>query len=190
MYIKFYRLKKRLKWLIPVVLLLLILTSKSFWRIFYPFPYQDIVMREAAANGIDPYFVAALIHTESRFTPRAESGRGARGVMQIMPDTGKWAADQMGMRRFNPELLYVPKINIKIGCWYLADLHREFNSNRYIVLAAYNAGRGNVKQWLSQQVWDGTPEAVRQIPFPETRNYVVTVTDSYRKYKYLYSEQL
>lgn len=188
MYINFNRLKKRLKWLLPVVIILLILTSKGFWRFFYPFPYQDIVRREALANGIDPYLVAALIHTESKFSAGAESGRGARGIMQIMPETGKWAAGQMGMSGFDEDLLYDPETNVKIGSWYLADLHREFNGNRNIALAAYNAGRGNVRQWLERGLWDGELATVERIPFAETRKYVVTVLKSYKKYKFLYSD--
>ncbi|MFZ5641626.1 MAG: lytic transglycosylase domain-containing protein [Bacillota bacterium] len=188
MYINFHRLKKRLKWLLPLVIILLVLTSNWFWRLFYPFPYQDIVMREARVNGMDPYLVAALIHAESRFSAGAESGSGARGIMQIMPETGKWAAEQMGLSGFNEGMLFDPETNIKIGCWYLADLDREFDGSRYIVLAAYNAGRGNVKQWLTRKVWDGRLETIRQVPFPETRNYVVTVTNSYRRYKDLYGK--
>jgi soluble lytic murein transglycosylase len=146
-------------------------------------------MREARANGMDPYLVAALIHAESRFTAGAESGSGARGIMQIMPETGKWAAEQMGISEFNVGMLFDPETNIKIGCWYLADLDREFDGNRYIVLAAYNAGRGNVKQWLTREVWDGRIETIRQVPFPETRNYVVTVTNTYKRYKDLYGKE-
>lgn len=189
MYINFNRLMKRLKWLLPVLIILLVLTSKSFWRFFYPFPYQDIVMREARANSVDPYLVAALMLTESKFSAGAESGRGARGIMQIMPETGKWAAKQMGISDFNEDMLYDPEMNIKIGSWYLADLHREFSGSRSMVLAAYNAGRGNVKQWLAQKTWDGTLESVDQIPFRETRNYVVNVLKSYKKYKFLYGDK-
>lgn len=189
MYINFHRLKKRLKWLLPIAIIVLVLTSKWFWRIIYPFPYQEVVMREARNCGVDPYLVAALIHTESKFLANAESGQGARGVMQIMPDTGKWAAAQMGLRKFNPDMLFEPETNIKIGCWYLAGLLREFDGNRNIALAAYNAGRGNVKTWLIQGKWDGKLESADRIPFPETRNYVVMVTDSYRKYFYLYGKE-
>lgn len=195
MYIKFNRLKKRRTWLLPVLIMMLVLTillmftGKSLGRYFYPFPYQDLVRQEARANSVDPYFAAALMLAESKFSPAAESARGARGIMQIMPETGKWAAKQMGITNFNVDLLFVPRINIKIGCWYLADLHREFKGNRCLVLAAYNAGRGNVKQWLAQKTWDGTLADVQQIPFPETRKYVVTVLKNYERYKFLYSNK-
>lgn len=188
MYINLHRVKQRLKWLLPVVIITLVLTSNWFWRFFYPFGYQDMVLREARVSSLDPYLVAALIHTESRFSARAESGRGARGVMQIMPDTGKWAAERMAIPDFNPDMLFEPAINIKIGCWYLADLQREFGGNMIIALAAYNAGRGNVKRWLTENIWDGQLASVDQIPFPETRNYVINVTKSYQKYKTLYDE--
>jgi soluble lytic murein transglycosylase len=170
------------------VLLVLLLSSKSFWRHIYQFPYQDIVIEEAVRNNVDPNLVAAIIKTESNFSTGAESNAGARGIMQIMPETGSWAAKRMNLYGFQPDDLYKAETNIKIGCWYLNDLSREFNGNKILVIAAYNGGRGNVKEWLLKEGWTGEHSDVDQIPFPETRAYVKKVLNNYEWYSYLYKE--
>lgn len=189
MAIKSHRPLRRFKWIIPVIILILLFNSKAFWRLVYPFPYRDIIVEEAIRNRIDPFLVAAIIKTESNFSSGAESTMGARGIMQIMPETGNWAAVQMGLRGFQPDDLYEINTNIKIGCWYLNNLNREFAGNKIIVIAAYNAGRGNVREWLENERWSGEQAAVDQIPFSETREYVRRVLKNYRWYRNLYTEE-
>lgn len=182
------KLKKRLRWLVPLVLLVLLLTNKAFWRYIYPFPYREIITEEAVRNNIDPNLVAAVIKTESNFRIGAESKAGARGIMQIMPETGRWAAEKMNLRGFEPDDLYEAETNIRIGCWYLNDLNQEFRGNKILVMAAYNGGRGNVQAWIKQEGWTGEPAHVDKIPFPETRAYVKKVLKNYDWYRYLYKE--
>lgn len=143
---------------------------------------------EAGRNNVDPYLVAAIIKTESNFASGAESRMGARGIMQIMPETGIWAAEQMKLKGFHPDHLYETATNIKIGCWYLNNLNKEFKGNKILVVAAYNAGRGNVRQWLEKERWSGEQATLDQIPFPETREYVGRVLKNYRWYRHLYAE--
>lgn len=188
MILNVHKLKKRLRWLVPLVLLGLLLSSKAFWRHIYPFPYRDIVTAEAARNNVDPNLVAAIIKTESNFSTGAESKVGARGIMQIMPETGSWAAKRMNLHGFQTDDLYKADTNIKIGCWYLNDLNQEFGGNKILVVAAYNGGRGNVKAWLQKEGWTGEHADVDQIPFPETRAYVNKVLKNYDWYRYLYKE--
>lgn len=183
------KLKKRLKWLVPLVLLGLLLTSKAFWRFVYPFPYREIVTVEAVRNNIDPNLVAAIIKTESNFKAGAESRAGARGIMQIMPETGRWAANMMNLHTFKKDDLYKAETNIKIGCWYLNNLNLEFKGNKILVIAAYNGGRGNVKSWLEIEGWTGEHADIDQIPFTETRDYVKKVMKNYEWYRYLYNDQ-
>lgn len=182
------KLKKRLRWLVPLVLLGLLLTSKAFWRQIYPFPYREIIIEEAHRNKVDPNLVAAIIKTESNFRIGAESKAGARGIMQIMPETGSWAAEMMNLHGFKLDDLYEAETNITIGCWYLKELNKEFQGNKILVIAAYNGGRGNVKTWLEIEGWTGEHAAVDQIPFPETRAYVKKVLKNYERYRYLYSD--
>lgn len=181
------KLKSRLRWLVPLVVLGLLLSSKAFWRHVYPFPYQEIIKQEAARNNLDPNLIAAIIKTESNFSTGAESRVGARGIMQIMPETGSWAAEKMDLDGFHPDDLYDAETNIRIGCWYVKNLNQEFNGNKILVVAAYNGGRGNVKSWLQNKSWTGEHTDVDQIPFPETRSYVKKVLKNYDWYRYLYS---
>lgn len=117
-------------------------------------PFGSIIYREAKKNDLRPELVAAVVQAESRFKPNARSGVGAVGLMQLMPRTGKW----MGARN-----LTNPTQNIQAGTKYLKYLNERFDGNETKVIAAYNAGEGNVRRF------GGIP------PFKETRNYVKKV---------------
>lgn len=161
------------------------------WLIYrwYPLTYQPIIFQQAREHGLDPYLVAAVIRAESRFRPRAISPQGARGLMQIMPETGKWVADQMNLP-FQPDQLYDPEYNIRIGSWYLSNLVKEFGGDPVLALAAYNGGRTNVQKWLRERQWTGEHHTLDQIPFQETRYYVAAVLRDYQRYLWLYGQLL
>jgi len=178
--------KKFFLWVLLLIVFAAIVNSKVFWRFFYPFPHKEIIIAESAGYNIDPYLVAAVIKTESNFSSEAESRMGARGIMQIMPETGAWAAEQMGLKGFDTDDLYQTETNIRIGCWYLNNLNKEFNGNKILVIAAYNGGRGNVREWLQKEQWTGEHANIDQIPFSETREYVRKVMKNYEWYRYLY----
>jgi hypothetical protein len=127
---------------------------------FGTLPFGSIIHDKALKYDVDPALVAAVIEQESRFKPRARSHRGARGLMQLMPATGKW----MGARD-----LYDPEQNIDAGVRYLKYLEERFDGNRTNILAAYNAGEGNVRKY------GGVP------PFRETRTYVKKVASNYER---------
>lgn len=141
-------------------------------------PHEREVQAASEKHGIDPCLVYAVISAESGGQPGACSPAGARGLMQIMPETGQWCATQMGLRDFSTEQLHDPAVNIDMGCWYLKHLYGEFNGNETAVIAAYNAGLANVKDWMASGIWDGTMTQLDQIPYSETRQYVRTVHDS------------
>lgn len=124
-------------------------------------PFGSIIYREAKKNNIRPELVAAVVQAESRFKPTARSGAGAIGLMQLVPRTGKW----MGAKD-----LTNPAQNISAGAKYLAYLHDRFDGNETKVIAAYNAGEGNVQRFR------GVP------PFKETRKYVVKVRNYEQEY--------
>lgn len=172
---------------IALALCALVLSNQRWlWRPFYPIRYRAELVRESRRNGLDPYLVAAIVRTESGWRPSAVSTRGAIGLMQIMPETGRWVARQLGLEGFTEQWLFDPEMNLRIGCWYLAELKREFNDDQVIVLAAYNAGRGNVRQWLNSQRWDGQPENVGAIPFQETRTFVARVLAARTRFLWIY----
>lgn len=152
----------------------------------YPLPYQALVLQQARAYGQDPLFLAAVVRVESKWDPRAVSSRGARGLMQIMPETGLWAAGKLGMRDFHPDQLYRPEVNLRIGAWYLEYLRGQFQSDPVLALAAYNGGATHVKDWLAKSQWTGEGSSIDQIPFTETRNFVRRVLVDYRRYQWLY----
>lgn len=114
-------------------------------------PFGSIIYREAKKNNLRPELVAAVVQAESKFKPTARSGAGAIGLMQLVPRTGRWMGAQD---------LHNPAQNISAGAKYLKYLHDRFDGNETAVIAAYNAGEGNVKRFR------GVP------PFRETRNYV------------------
>jgi soluble lytic murein transglycosylase len=167
-------------------ILILIFYFKPIGRLFYPFPYQKNISYYAQKNDLNPYLLAAVIKTESNFNPRAISAKGARGLMQIMPKTGRWVALQTGQIEFKVEQLDEPEINICLGSWYLAELKREFYGNTILALAAYNGGRENVSRWLQQKQWVGELTKLDSLPFPETRQFIRKVLWNYKVYRYLY----
>lgn len=188
----FIRLRQLRLLIITLVIIfsaLYLLQAEWVWKIFYPWPYRTEITRVAKRTGIDPCLLAALVRVESRFNPNAESVMGARGLMQVMPETATWAAQQIGLRDFHENQLYQPEINLLIGSWYLDHLFKDFQGNQVTGLAAYNAGRGNVHAWLGTGQWMGTMADVGQIPFPETQLYLRAVMRDYELYKHLYGDQ-
>ena len=153
----------------------------------YPFPYRDTVELYAKRYQVDCFLVAAVIKVESKFQHDVHSHRGAVGLMQLMPDTADWIAQRMGERDYEEAALHDPDRNLRYGIWYLADLEEEFKGNDVLALAAYNAGRGNVKDWMEEYGWQDDFSDIQAIPFRETRAYVKQVLDLRRKYHKLYS---
>ena len=153
----------------------------------YPYDYRSRIETSAAHYHVDPYLVAAVIKHESKFRPNAKSTGGALGMMQLMPQTAEWIARQMD-EPFTEDYLYDPALNIRYGVWYLAELEREFGGNDILALAAYNAGRGNVREWMERWHWTDQFDEIEAIPYPETRLYVRRVLEDRAHYQRLYDE--
>ncbi|MHB9146423.1 MAG: lytic transglycosylase domain-containing protein [Symbiobacteriia bacterium] len=169
------------------VLLLLGLTAARVLAFrFYPYHYRLDISRRAAEYQFDPLFLAAVVRTESKFNPQAVSRSGARGLMQVMPETGRWAAGELGIEPFDAELLYHPPTNLWIGSWYLDSLRQDFRGDIVLALAAYNGGRRNVAEWLATAQWNGEHQNIDQIPFRETREFIQRVMTAYDRYVWLY----
>lgn len=152
-------------------------------RFFYPLPYKDTILAQAKAYDLDPLFVAAVIRQESGFRPHARSAVGAIGLMQLMPETGRWASTKVGLKGFQVDQLEDPAVNIKLGCWYLGYLFGQFKDPDK-VLMAYNGGEGNVSSWQGQ--------AGEQLAYayPETQTYVGATMRAYQRYKDLYQDEV
>jgi Soluble lytic murein transglycosylase and related regulatory proteins (some contain LysM/invasin domains) len=175
---------------ILVLLLLVLLWHKPILRIYFVLDYPDKIITYSRANGMNPSTVSAIVFTESRFNTAACSHKGALGLMQIMPSTGEWVARQLDWKSFSKNDLLIPEKNLAVGIWYLAYLKRNFNQNEYLALASYNAGSRHVSQWLKDGVWDGDRIKIEQIPFPETKKYIIRILVLRKIYSYLYPDLL
>lgn len=155
-------------------------------RYIYPYPYKELIEHYAVEYELDPLLIVSVIRVESKFAAQARSPKGAVGLMQLMPETAEWIAVQLEYPEFQLSDLEKPEVNIKFGSWYLASLKKEFKDNEFLLLAAYNGGRGNVKQWMQRYGWTMRFQEVEQIPFRETKEYVGRVLHDKRRYQQLY----
>lgn len=172
--------------IIILVLLVAMLVGGYFaLKYIYPLKYQDAIAKYSAKYDLDPYFVSAIIWTESKFRDKAKSGDGAQGLMQLMPDTAAWIEKKIDDKNVTAENAAEPEVNIEMGCWYLNYLYGEFGDNE-LVAAAYNAGHNKVKSWLDDKTVSKNGTKLDDIPYEETRNYVKRVDDAHDFYKFLY----
>jgi soluble lytic murein transglycosylase len=160
--------------------------SVRFLRILYPLPYRGIIEGEARLRGLEPAQVAAMIRQESWFNATAVSGPGARGLMQVMPETGRGLAAGAGIRQWDADLLFNPEINVALGTRFLADQMRAYDGSLPSVFAAYNAGPGRIRTWSRFPEYRDEELFTERIPFAETRDYVKILTRNTAVYRGLY----
>lgn len=156
--------------------------------LIYPLGYRQEIVEYSSLYNLDPILVATVINVESNYNKNAKSHQDARGLMQVGPQTGEWGAAELGISDYTAESLYKPDVNIRIGCWYLDKLNKEFNSREEIVLAAYNAGSGNVKKWLANPEYSEDGSNLTAIPFKETSDYIQKIDKRYELYSNIYSD--
>lgn len=178
---------------LPLIIVLIFgLVSLAFafapsllFKSMYPLRYEDEITASAATHGVDPYLVAAVIRSESSWDPEASSHQGARGLMQLMPETAQdmVAKGLVDGKRYSYENLEDPTVNIEYGCAYLSYLLTYFNGATDRAIAAYNAGMGNVDGWAKQDKL-----LHNAITFPETQAYLVRVNMAKVRYQELYPQ--
>lgn len=154
-------------------------------RWLYPKKYQTEVERYAAQYGIDPDLVYSIIKCESNFTPDAVSAAGACGLMQITSATYEWVLSRENAESSGKNSLFDPATNIRYGCAIYALLSDELKEPA-VALAAYNAGRGRVLSWLSNDAYSADGKTLHTIPFAETDGYVEKVLNAQKIYKLIY----
>ena len=137
-------------------------------------PYRDLASAYASENNLDEAWVYGLIRQESRFMSYARSGVGAQGLMQIMPNTAKWIASQLGLNRKAAASVNSPETNIRFGTYYLKRIYDSLEQSPVMATAGYNAGPGRARRWQADIPLEGAIY-VESIPFQETRNYVKRV---------------
>ena len=154
-------------------------------RIIFPLDYWDLIEKYAKVKSLDPYLVSALMAQESTFTAEIRSSANARGLMQVMPSTGRIYARKLGIRPFTTASLSQPETNVRIGVQYFKDLVDKFGGIHY-ALASYNAGDARVAAWIKEAPDLAQDEFIDSIPFPETQNYVKRILGTTEDYRRLY----
>ena len=169
--------------ILSILLFVFINNDFDLWTIrrnFEQIKYQTEIEKYAKEFAIEKELLAALIYVESRFNNHSKSSKGAVGLMQLMPSTAIWIAEELGYNNFKLEDLNNPEVNIKFGSWYFAYLYQKFDKNLIQTIAAYNAGERNVRVWISEG-WEGNIN--KELPFKETDNFVRRVISTKNFYK-------
>ncbi|WP_338580145.1 transglycosylase SLT domain-containing protein [Pseudomonas sp. ML2-2023-6] len=175
-----------LKWYFPAIRTI---SQAQYWDdldIRFPMAHRDTLVREAKLRGLHSSWVFAITRQESAFMDDARSGVGASGLMQLMPATAKETARKFNIPLASPQQVLNPDKNIQLGAAYLSQVHGQFNGNRVLASAAYNAGPGRVRQWLKGANHLGFDVWIESIPFDETRQYVQNVLS----YSVIYGQKL
>ncbi len=174
-------------WIAGALLLMLIICGiliPSALKQYFKLDYRDWIVSYSDENQLDPFLVSSVIFCESGFDPNAVSRAGARGLMQVMPATGKEIADLL-QERYDEDQLFDPETSIRYGTYYLGIQMERFRNNPAAVLAAYNAGPHRVEQWINEYGFDSRNH-IAYIPFKETDKYVDKVLLVQTIYKVLY----
>ena len=154
----------------------------------FPLDYRDILEVQAQTFNLNPAFVAAIVRNESSFQPMEVSRVGARGLMQLMPDTAEWIAHKLKVESYHFDRMWDPESNVRFGCWYLNYLSSLFQGDPVCVACAYHAGQGTVTSWLSDPLIseDGVTLSLARLPDGPTKTYAGRVTKAYGIYQDLY----
>lgn len=186
------RRARKTRLILPLLVILLLLAvvyymfffPKAVREIAYPLAYQDEIKKYAAEYDLDPARVAAVVYCESSFQPEAVSSAGARGLMQIMPETGAWIAKKLDESDgYTDERLFEPVLSIRYGCWYLNYLDGRYDGDLTKATAAYHAGGSRVDEWLTDKQYSQDGVTLAYIPYDSTRAYVANVKSAYEHYK-------
>ena len=151
-------------------------------RAMYPLRYEATIRQASEENDLEPAFVAGVIYTESRFRPGVESHQDAYGLMQLLPESADYIQRKSGIEGDYRD----PKVNIKLGTWFLGYLDNRYGGDERLMLAAYNSGEGSVDAWTSDENFD----IEKDIPYKETRQYVDRALEAQEIYQELYGKNL
>lgn len=157
----------------------------------YPLMYEDSIRRISAEYNLSPSLIAAVIMNESSFRPTIQSSVGARGLMQLMPDTAEWIAHKLRIDNYRFDLMDDPDTNIRFGCWYLNYLSTLFRGDPLCVVCAYHAGQGEIASWLANPLYssDGVTLNSDSLPEGPTKLYAGRVLRDYGIYQAKYFDQ-
>ena len=186
--------KKTIKIITVLIIILLIIfilfkvikVQEIILKLIYPTKYSEYVEKYSQQNGLDKYLVYATIKAESNFNPNVTSASDARGLMQLMEETAVERSNIIENNSIEVYDLYDPETNIKLGTSYLSYLLNLYDGNVVLAITAYNAGLGNVKQWIKDGVIKNDGSDIENIPYIETSNYVRKILKNYQMYLNIY----
>ncbi len=164
-------------------------TGEVFWKLAFPMPYSQSLIRFSEKRSIDPYLMAGLVRQESEFSPTVVSHANAYGLTQVMPATGRELAQRLGLGPFKIGMLTRPEINLNMGTYYMRMMMDSLDNSTVETLAAYNAGRTRVIKWRTFGQFREPSEFIETITFDETRDYVQSVIRNGELYRTLYSKE-
>ncbi len=153
----------------------------------YPTPYREAMQAPIREHNLEEAWVYGLMRQESRFTQQAKSNVGAAGLMQIMPETARWAARRIGLKGYRKGLIHQMDVNLRLGTYYMKNVYNMFDDNPVLASAAYNAGPSRARQWRGLLPLEGAIY-VETIPFDETRDYVKKVMSNTIYYSKLFGQ--
>jgi soluble lytic murein transglycosylase len=162
--------------------------DQQILRVTFPFPYRELVRREAREWGVDPIMLAAIIRQESAFKADIVSRAGAIGLMQVMPPTGAQLARRHGPDPFHEGKLSSPEVNLHLGAAFFVDMSARYDNDLPLVLSAYNAGPTRATRWRAYPEASDPLRFTERIPFDETRGYVKNVRRNLGLYRALYGD--
>lgn len=187
-------LKKLYKVIIVITIaILLILAIAKIFNIkqvilkkIYPKTYSEYVEKYAKEFNVDPLLIFSIIKAESNFNEKAHSSSGAKGLMQLMEATALEIANKINEPLIEQDSLLEPEKNIMIGTKYYAELLKSYDGNMLLALTAYNAGMGNVNEWIQNGIIRQDGSDIENIPYKETNMYVRKIINNYKMYKTIY----
>lgn len=188
-------MKKKLKIIILItfiVIILLIVLAKAFdiktiiLKKIYPKEYTEYVEKYAEEYNVDPLLILSIIKAESNFNKDAKSSSGAQGLMQLMEATATEMEEKIDEPSLEQESLFNPEKNIMIGTKYYSELLNRYEGNILLALTAYNAGIGNVYNWIQSGIIKEDGSDIENIPYKETNMYVRKILNNYKMYQEIY----
>ena len=156
-------------------------------RLLYPAPYAGLVAQQSAERSLDPRLLYALLRQESLFDPQATSWVGARGLGQVMPETGQGIAQSLGVANFSVDDLYHPAVSVRFAAFYLKERLDDMGGSVQAALSAYNGGLGNAQRWAGGSSVADPDLFTEGVDFAETRGYIKAVYGFYAAYQRLYA---
>ena len=171
--------------LISCMIAIFSVSYKSFLKMIYPLKYKEYVNVMSEKYGVDESLIYAIMKAESNFNPNAESKAGARGLMQIMPDTFDWLQMEKDGIHMDESYLYDPCTNIEYGVFFISILLNKYDNDN-VAICAYNAGMGTVDKWLMDINLSDDRRTIYHIPYGETRIYQKEVLFNRKMYRELY----